>query len=180
MKIKENTTAIDFVTTDIYGKQLKLSDFSGKKIHLGFFRNVSCPFCNLRVHQLTKLTSDFEKKGLKMIFLFESKNEVLRRSSFHQGVSPIPLAGDPQRNIYTQYGVEPSVLKMASTFFIKGAMRDMKAGKALNLPEDKDATQSLIPADFLIDENFKIIRAHYGNNLNDHIAIEEIKRFIGL
>jgi peroxiredoxin Q/BCP len=180
MKIKENTTAIDFVTTDIYGKQLQLSDFRGKKIYIGFFRNVSCPFCNLRVHQLTKLTSDFEKKGLKMIFLFESANEILLRSSFHQNVSPIPLVGDPKRKIYSQYGVEPSVLKMVSTFFTKGAMDDMKAGKALNLPEDKNATQSLIPADFLIDENFQVKRAHYGKNLNDHIAIEKIKEFVGL
>ncbi|HEX5168821.1 MAG TPA: hypothetical protein VFW11_06590 [Cyclobacteriaceae bacterium] len=46
--------------------------------------------------------------------------------------------------------------------------------------EDKDATQSLIPADFLIDEHFRIRRAHYGNNLNDHIAIDEIKAFAGL
>jgi thioredoxin-dependent peroxiredoxin len=179
MKIEETSTAIDFVTTDIYGKQLKLSDFRGKKIYLGFFRNVSCPFCNLRVHQLTKLTGDFEKKGLKMIFFFESSNEILLRSSFHQGVSPIPLVGDPHRKIYAQYGVEASMLKMVSTFFTKGAMNDMRAGKALNLPEDKKATQSLIPADFLIDEKFIIRRAHYGKNLNDHIAIEEIKAFLG-
>lgn len=180
MKLNDNAPAIDFTVTDIYGKEIKLSDFKGKKIHLGFFRNVNCPFCNLRVHQLSKFTTDFEKKGLKMIYFFESKPQVLLRSTFHQGVSPIPLVGDPDRKIYTVYGVEPSMMKMMSTFFASGTMRDMKAGKALNLPEDKDATQSLIPADFLIDEQFKIRKAYYGSNLNDHIAIDEIKAFAGL
>jgi peroxiredoxin len=180
MKLSDNAPAIDFTVTDIYGKEIKLSDFKGKKIHLGFFRNVNCPFCNLRVHQLSKFTSDFEKQGLKMIYFFESKPEVLLRSTFHQGVSPIPLVGDPDRKIYTLYGVEPSMMKMVSTFFASGTMRDMKAGKALNLPEDKDATQSLIPADFLIDEQFRIRKAYYGSNLNDHIAIDEIKAFAGL
>jgi len=180
MKLQKNQAAIDFAVTDIYGKEMKLSDFKGKKIHLGFFRNVSCPFCNLRVHQLSKYAEAFEKRGLKTIYFFESKPEVLLRSTFHKGVSPIPLIGDPQRKIYTMYGVEPSMMKMISTFFVKGSMSDMKAGKALNLPQDKEATQSLIPADFLIDEQFQIIKAHYGSNLNDHIAIDEVKAFAGL
>jgi peroxiredoxin Q/BCP len=61
-------------------------------------------------------------------------------------------------------------------------MRDLKAGGALNLPteKDKEATNTLIPADFLIDEQSKIYKAHYGKNLNDHIAIDEIKRFAGI
>jgi thioredoxin-dependent peroxiredoxin len=180
MKAKEHQLAIDFEVTDIYGKEIKLSDFKGKKIHLGFFRNVNCPFCNLRVHQLSKFSHEFEKKGLKIIYFFESKPEVLRRSTFHQGVSPIPLTGDPQRKVYTLYGVKPSMMKMMSTILAKGTMGDMKAGKGLNLPQDKDATQSLIPADFLIDEQFNIRTAYYGKNLNDHISIDEIKRFAGI
>lgn len=180
MKLQEHQSAIDFTVSDIYGRELKLSDFKGKKIHLGFFRNVNCPFCNLRVHQLSKYSETFDKQGLKTIYFFETKPEILLRSTFHKGISPIPLIGDPQRKIYTMYGVEPSMMKMISTFFAKNAMSDMKTGKALNLPQDKDATQSLIPADFLIDEQFQIKRAYYGSNLNDHIAIDEVKAFAGL
>lgn len=177
MKLLENQSAIDFTVTDIYGKELKLSDFKGKKIHLGFFRNVNCPFCNLRVHQLSKHAEIFEKQGLKTVYFFESKPEILLRSTFHEGISPIPLIGDPQRKIYSQYGVESSMLKMIKTFFTKDAISDLKKGKALNLPQDKDATQSLMPADFLIDEQFRIKRAHYGYHLNDHIDIDEVKAF---
>jgi thioredoxin-dependent peroxiredoxin len=180
MKLTNHLQAPDFTVNDIYGKTIKLLDLKGKKIHIGFFRNVNCPFCNLRVHQLSKLSAQLKSNGVEMIYFFESKPEVIRRSSFHEGISPIPLIGDPERKIYTLYGVENSVRKMISTVFTKGALNDFKAGKALNLPHDKEATQSLMPADFLIDENFKIHKVHYGNNLNDHLAIEQIKAFAGI
>jgi thioredoxin-dependent peroxiredoxin len=141
---------------------------------------VSCPFCNLRVHQLSKLSSTFRDQGLEMLYFFESKPEVIRRSSFHQGVSPIPLVGDPDKTIYKMYGVEASVVKMISTLFKQGTVKDFKTGNALNLPEDKQATQSLIPADFLIDKDFTIYKSHYGANLNDHIHIDEITAFAKL
>lgn len=182
MKLYNNHPAIDFSVTDIYGKKINLSDFKGKKIHLGFFRNVNCPFCNLRVHQLSKLNGAFEEKGLRAIYFFESDPKLLRKSIFHQEISPIPLIGDREKKVYAQYGVEASALKMISTLFVKGVIKDMKAGSALNLPteKDNDATQTLMPADFLIDESFNIHKAHYGKNLNDHLSIDEIKRFAGL
>jgi len=182
MKLYANQPAIDFSVVDIYGTKINLSDLKGKKIHLGFFRNVNCPFCNLRVHQLSKLNNAFEEKGLRMIYFFESDPKLLLKSSFHRDISPIPLVGDPQKRIYSQYGVEASALKMISTLFVKGALKEMKKGSALNLPEERDkgATQSLMPADFLIDEKFTIRKAHYGKNLNDHISIEEIQRFAGI
>jgi peroxiredoxin len=182
MKLHDHQPAIDFSVADIYGKKISLSDFKGKKIHLGFFRNVNCPFCNLRVHQLSKLNNAFEENDFKIIYFFESSSKLLLKSIFHQEISPIPLVGDPEKKIYQQYGVETSALKMISTLFVKGAMKDLKAGGALNLPteKDKDATQTLMPADFLIDESFKIHKAHYGKNLNDHISIDDIKRFAGI
>lgn len=45
---------------------------------------------------------------------------------------------------------------------------------------DKDATINLIPADFLIDENFMIVKAHYGQHLNDRLDLKEVKKFAGL
>jgi peroxiredoxin len=182
MKLHAGQQAIDFSTTDIYGNKITLSDFKGKKIHLGFFRNVNCPFCNLRVHQLSKLNDAFLEKDLKVIYLFESHAKKLLKSIFHQEISPIPLIGDPEKKIYQQYGVEASGLKMMSTLFAKNTFADFKAGSALNLPaeKDRDATQTLMPADFLIDEQFNIRIAHYGRNLNDHISIDEIKKFAGV
>lgn len=180
MKLRKGMQAIDFTINDIYGKEIKLSNFKGKKIILGFFRNVSCPFCNLRVHELKKLCDTIREKNIQMIFLFESKPQILKASIFHSEVSPDPLIGDPEKLIYNLYGIENSFLKTNLTFFKAGTFAEFKAGRALNLPEDKDASINLIPADFLIDENFNIVTAHYGSNLRDHIPMSEIKSFVGL
>ena len=50
----------------------------------------------------------------------------------------------------------------------------------MKLQENKDATMNLLPSDFLIDEKFKIAKAHYGKHLDNHISFEEFKEFAGI
>lgn len=180
MKLQTGNTALDFTATDIYGKDVKLSDFKGKKIILSFYRNVGCPFCNRRVHQIMGNNVKLKKTGVQLVFLFESSNEKLKSSVFHQGISPWPLIGDPDKKVYRSYGVENSTMKMMKTMFLSSVGQAKKDTKALNLPQDKDASMNLIPADFFIDENFKIVNAHYGKHLDDHVDIEELKVFAGI
>ena len=178
MKLTIGDTAIDFTAKDIYGKEVKLSDYKGKKIILGFYRNVACPFCNRRIHQILSQSTRLKESGTQMIFLFESTNKKLSESSFHQGISPFPLIGNPERDIYKQYGVENSLLGVVKTVFVSSFFKAIKDVKPLNLPaQDKEASSNLMPADFFIDENFKIVKAHYGTHMDDHIPIEEIKDF---
>jgi len=180
MKLQTGNTAIDFVANDIYGNDVKLSDYKGKKIILSFYRNVGCPFCNRRVHQIMGNNFRLKNAGVQLVFLFESSNEKLSSSVFHQGISPFPLIGDPEKKVYKQYGVEQSTLKMMKTMFVANVAQAKKETKELNLPKDKDASMNLVPADFFIDENFKIVKAHYGKHLDDHVAIEELKAFAGI
>ncbi len=180
MKLQIGNTAPNFSATDINGKLVNLSDFRGKKIILSFYRNVSCPFCNRRVHQVMGNNLRFKNAGVQLLFLFESSNEKLASSNFHKGISPWPLIGDPQKRIYQIYGVENSALKMMKTMFVANVGQAKKDTKDLNLPADKDSSMNLIPADFFIDENFKIVKAHYGTHLDDHVSIDELKAFAGI
>jgi peroxiredoxin len=180
MKLQTGNTALDFVAKDIYGNDVKLSDFKGKKIVLSFYRNVNCPFCNRRVHQIMGNNIRLKNAGVQMVFLFESSNEKLSSSVFHQGISPWPLIGDPNKLVYNQYGIEQSTLKLMKTMLVANIGQAKKEVKDFNLPEDKDASMNLIPADFFIDENFKIVKAHYGKHLDDHVDIEELKAFAGI
>jgi len=180
MKIREGQLALDFTATDIEGREVKLSDFKGQKIILGFYRNVQCPFCNLRIHKIMGKTVALRNSGIKMVFLFESSNQKLKSSVMHQGISPWPLIGNPEKDIYQKYGVEPSLFKALKTPFVANMMGAMKEAKALNLPEDKDATITLIPADFFIDENFRVVKAHYGASIDGHVPLEELFKFAGL
>ncbi|WP_068475727.1 peroxiredoxin family protein [Saccharicrinis aurantiacus] len=180
MKIQEGQYARDFTVVDIDGKEVKLSDFKGKKMILGFYRNVNCPFCNRRVHQLMGMNYKLKQSGVQMLFFFESSNEKISSSVFHQGVNPWPVIGDPEKNIYKLYGVENSVIKLMRTFIATDAFKAKKDVAELNLPEDKDASQTLIPADFFIDENFKVVMAKYGKHVDDHVGMDELKKFAGI
>jgi len=180
MKLTVGKLAPDFAAIDIFGNEIKLSDYKGKKIILGFYRNVACPFCNRRVHRIMGNMVRLRNSGVKMLFMFESSNDKLVKSIFHQGIVPWPLIGDPDKKLYTKYGVENSKMKMMRTMFSTNMMKAMKNAKQYNLPEDKDSSMDLIPADFFIDENFKIVKAHYGKHLDDHVELEELKAFAGL
>lgn len=180
MKFKAGDLALDFKVADIDNQEVSLSDFKGKKIILSFYRNVSCPFCNRRIHQIMGNNLKLKNSGVQLVFLFESSNEKLKSSVFHQGISPWPLIGDPEKTIYKKYGVEQSTLKMMKSMFVANLGQAKKDTKELNLPADKDASMNLLPADFLIDENFRIVKAHYGYHLDDHISIDEFKAFAGI
>lgn len=181
MKLKVGDSAPDFIAKDIFDRDIIMSDLRGNKIFLAFFRNVNCPFCNMRVHQLSKKQNDLTKAGLKMVFFFESSTKHLQRSIFHREVSEVPLIGDPEKEIYKKYGIESSLLKTMSTFLNKGAFAKKKEGENFNVPEEKEKNDdTLIPADFLIDEKGKIVKVHYGKNVSDHLDIKEIENFAGL
>lgn len=180
MKIQEGQYARDFTAFDIEGNKVNLSDFKGKKIILSFYRNVNCPFCNRRVHQLMGMNLRLKNSGVQVLFFFESSNEKISSSVFHQGVSPWPVIGDPERTVYKLYGVEKSVLKFMRTMIASNPLKAKQETAHLNLPEDKDASQTLIPADFFIDENFKVVMAKYGKHVDDHVDMEVLKTFAGI
>lgn len=181
MKIQAGQIAPDFIASDVNGKQVRLSDYRGKKIILSFYRNVFCPFCNRRVHQLMLNSLSFKNRDVQLLFLFESANETLKKSAFHKGIVPWPLIGDPQRKIYEQYGVERSIKGVIKTAFAANLAQAKKEVKPLNLPKtDKDAHRSQMPADFFIDEKFRIATAHVGTHMDDHIAYEKIHEFAGI
>jgi peroxiredoxin Q/BCP len=158
MKLKEGQFAPDFTVTDIYGREIQLSEFKGTKIILGFYRNVSCPFCNRRVHQIMGNNVRLKQKNVQMIFFFESSNQKLSASVFHKGISPWPLIGDPEKQIYKLYGVEESVAKTLKTSFYSSLSIAKKYARELNLPEDKKASKTLIPADFLLMRIKKLLK----------------------
>lgn len=180
MKLQAGLTVLYFVAKDVNGNDVKLSDYKGKKIIISFYRNVNCPFCNRRVHQIMGYNGRLKNTGVQLVFLFESSNKKLSSSVFYKGINPWPLIGDPNKDVYRKYEVEQSTLKMIKTVFVSNVNQAKKETKELNLLEDKEASGNLIPADFLIDENFKIIKAHYGKHLDDHVDIEEIMAFFGI
>jgi len=177
--IQRNTTAPIFKLKDVYGRIIDLDQYRDKKVLIGFFRHAGCPFCNLRVHALTKIHADLKALGLEMIFFFESKESVILRSSFHRGVSPIPIISDPEKIWYKNYGLEPSTAKSVishMTSFVQTAIKAKMEGLPVHAMASGESF-STMPAEFLLDKNLVVKRLHYSERLNDRLDLEDIKDF---
>lgn len=179
MGLEKNVIAPAFQLKDVFGRIIDLASFKDKKILLAFFRHAGCPFCNLRVHALTKVHEQLKAKGLEMIFFFESKEHIILRSSFHQGVSPIPIISDPAKEWYNKYGLENSGYKSAVshlTSFVQTVIKAKSASVPVHMMADGESI-STMPAEFLIDKGLVIKRLHYSQSLNDRLEIGEIMKF---
>jgi peroxiredoxin len=179
MRLEKGITAPLFNLKDIYGRPVDLKDYQHKKVMIGFFRHAGCPFCNIRVHALTKVHEELKSKGLEMIFFFESKEKILLRSSFHQGVSPIPLISDPEKAVYGAYGLESSGLKSAVshiTSFVQTAFKASSLGVPIHMMADGESIKTM-PAEFLLDKGLVVKGVHYSDRLNDRMSVDKIREF---
>jgi peroxiredoxin len=179
MKLETNLTAPYFKLIDVYDREIDLNNYKDKRIFIGFFRHAGCPFCNLRVHALTKIYDELKSQNMEMIFFFESKKDVLLRSIFHKEVSPIPLISDPQKLMYAAYGLESSAAISAKshlTSFVQTAFKASRAGVPIHLMADGESINT-IPAEFLVEKGLVIKKVHYAQGLNDRISIDIVKDF---
>lgn len=184
MKLSVGQAAPLFDVQDIWGRPVRLSAYRGKKTFLGFFRNTSCPFCNIRLHQLMR-KADVWKDKLEMIFVFESQKEVMLRSNFHTSMSPVPLVSDPDKKLYQLYGVEQSWTKFLASHYGSKYQQVVKTAEELGfksgLPAiEKGTTLNQTPADFLIDERLNIHTAYYSKTYDDRLPIVQLGEFAGV
>jgi len=179
MGIIKDVTAPVFKLNDVFGRVIDLSKYADKKVLIGFFRHAGCPFCNLRVHALTKVSEELKSLGLEMIFFFESKESIILRSSFHQGVSPIPIISDPKKEWYNIYGLETSPYKSAIshlTSFVQTVIKAKAVGAPVHLMASGESINTM-PAEFLLDKGLTIKKLHYSQRLNDRLDVDEIREF---
>ncbi|HTF81595.1 MAG TPA: peroxiredoxin-like family protein [Cytophagales bacterium] len=178
--VELNVTAPTFSLKDIYGNTIDLSSYRGKKVFIGFFRHAGCPFCNLRVHALSKAREEFRAHQLEMIFFFESASQVLLNSIFHKDISPVPIISDPQKIMYATYGIESSTaksLKSHLTSFIQTAIKAKFAKVPMHLMSGGESINTM-PAEFLLDENLIIRKLHYAQSLNDYLSFDVMRAFV--
>jgi peroxiredoxin len=162
--------ALDLV--DIHGEPIGIG--SGRRTLLSFFRDAACPFCNFRIYELTEQHPALSALGLNIVAVFSATQaEVLRFAA--RRPRPFSIAADPTSSAHIAYGIERSlwrklkaiVLRMPT--LIKGLRLVGIAG--LN-------TGNLMPADFLIDEQGRIVETWYGSDAGDRIPIKRIEQFL--
>ncbi len=174
MHLKAPCQGIDFTGHDIFGKPFQLSDYIGKRVVLSFFRDAACPFCNYRIYELTHKYNDWKAAGLEVVVIFSDTSAQVRK---HVARHPRPfkMLSNPTLELYNKYGVEQSIsaLFKAVIFNLPEIIRGLaKGGRPTNNPHIK-----IVPADFLIDVDGRVVELYYGKNTADHIPLARIQRF---
>lgn len=156
------------------GKEFDTGDLKGKRFLLAFFRFASCPFCNLRVHDLVSRFDEFGD-DFTVVAIFDSSLENLQRhAGKHQ--APFQILADEQNVYYREYGIEHSVLGVLKGMLLRmpTLLTAMFRGY---LPLIIKGSMTTMPADLLVDENGIIQLVHYGKDEGDHLPFEVIKQF---
>jgi peroxiredoxin Q/BCP len=176
MKIKEEQAAPGFTIKDVNGKTIQLADYKGKKVLLTFYRNVGCPVCNLRFHEIEEQADYFKSKNLVVLAIYESSAENMKK--YLEGENPnAVLVPNPEQDLYQLYAIDRSRGKVFKGLF-HGLIGAAKKGEKLFKTKMKqDGAATTIGADFLIDENGVVKTAYYGKFLGDHLPVENIKAF---
>lgn len=174
MRMTAGSTAPDFTATVYRRDPLTLSSLRGQKVWLAFFRYAGCPLCNLRVHQMIQRYDGWEAKGLKIVAVFQAPVAEVETNVGEQN-APFPIVCDPGEKLYALYGLEAS---LAGYLSVKNLPKMAEALKEGFTPGTMHGTKTRLPADFLIDENGKIVETFYADTIGDHIPFERIEAFL--
>lgn len=167
----EKAPAINLL--DIHGQPVVIGG-NGRRTLLSFFRDAACPFCNFRIYELTNHHKALASLGLDIVAVFSATQTEVLRFAGHRA-RPFVIAADPTNAAHEAYGVERSLWRKLKAIvtriptLIKGLRLVGWAG--LN-------TGNLMPADFLIDEDGRIVETYYGSDAGDRIPMERIELFL--
>jgi peroxiredoxin Q/BCP len=175
MKLKAGQVAPQFIIDDIWGNVISLREMQSQKILLSFFRYAECAMCNVQVSHIVRAQQNFQLNNIKVIAVFESPAESLRKSIADRHHFSFPIIADVNRTLYDLYHVTPSWTKTLRTVGVKGFKHLGEAIKSgYKIGGKVEGTFHQIPADFLIDKNGVISIAHYGSSVVGHLPLENI------
>lgn len=157
------------------GSAFELDQLHGRRFMLSFFRFAACPFCNLRIRELSERFDDFGA-GFTVVAVFDSPLENLRRyADRHQ--APFPILADEDNVYYRAFAIERSLAGMLKAAVLRfPAVLDGVLVKGY-LPTGFKGRLDTLPADFLIDERGIIRQAYYAADIGDHLPIECVQAF---
>ncbi|WP_224703834.1 peroxiredoxin family protein [Devosia aquimaris] len=174
-RLTEGQMAPSMETTDLFGAPVSLAALRGRKVMLSFYRYASCPLCNLRVHSMIGRHPEWVARGLSVVAVFQSSAADIAQHVGRQD-APFPIVPDPAMQHYKRYGVETSWLGFLKAGLRPGAL--MEAFSRGYLPAMFNGPLNRVPADFLIDENGRLVRCYYGADVGDHLPMAEIEAFV--
>lgn len=173
--LQPGQSIIPFTLLSLNGELWQLSSLEGKPYLLAFFRFASCPFCNLRVHQLINRLDELPA-NFTIVAVFESSvTELQRYAERHE--SPFPILADKAGVIHSEYRIQHSWLGVFKGMFLRLPSLLYAMFKKGYIPLTIGGRMNTMPADFLVDRNGIIREAFYGRDEGDHLDFEHIRQF---
>ncbi|WP_088960009.1 AhpC/TSA family protein [Micromonospora purpureochromogenes] len=80
-------------------------------VHLQLRRFAGCPVCNLHLRSIVRQHAEIEAAGVREVVVFHSPADELRQ---HTEDLPFAVIADPDKRLYREFGVEPSVRALLS------------------------------------------------------------------
>ena len=167
--------APQFTLPAIDGTKFNMSAMKGKRVILTFFRFSSCPFCNIRINNIVKRWDEFGEDTV-MVGVFDAKiGELTKRMKKHN--PPFAVVADETYEQYLQNDVKKSLLRVLWAP-MRAPLTMLKALLKGYIPLTLSISKlSTIPVDILIDENGKVVNAHYCKDTVDHIPLDQLIAF---
>ncbi len=174
MKLKVNDKIIPIELPSIDGSEFNSEGLQGTRYMLSFFRFASCPFCNLRVHELVQRYNEFGD-NFTIIAIFDSPLDNLQKHAAKHK-APFHILADEKNIYYKKYAIERSLWGMLKGMF--GRMPRLLNGLFKGyIPWPIKGSLLTMPADFLVDEQGIIQTTYYGRDEGDHLPIEQVLDF---
>ncbi|HZM25639.1 MAG TPA: peroxiredoxin-like family protein [Anaerolineales bacterium] len=174
MRLKAGDRAIPFSAETIDGKVVSLDQFAGKPLLLMFYRYASCPMCNLRLRDFAVHYPELHKHGLEAVAFFHSPGRNIRANAGKR-YYPFHLVADPSYRVYRTYGIETSWLRFFLSMLLPSFYVDWIRAMRYGIWGGVDWQMGKMPADFLIGPDGRLIKAHYGRDIGDHLSVKEIE-----
>jgi len=123
----------------------------------------------------------YERAGLKILCVFESPDENLRRYVGRQE-APFPIIGDPLARLYDLYGLETSEEKVKEMLSVPLVQERAQAAAAAGFPLTPEQGSNFyrLHGDFLIDPEGILREAFYAELVGVHLGFDVIDSTLGL
>lgn len=162
-KLKAGDKAPLFKAESYNKGTIDLKDWIGKeKIVLIFSRYFGCPICQLDCRELIERLPEIEEKGVKVIFITQSCEEIAKERIKEDQIS-FPVIQSPQEDkktftLYKHYDL--GMMNMTTVTKVPGKLRAAK--KAGIEHGDYEGWEKQVPGQFVIDEEGTLIHAKKG------------------
>lgn len=171
-KLERNATLHRHHFVDINRQNINVPEI-GRWTHLQFRRYSGCAMCNLHIQEIIQRRADINAASIQEVIFFQSSEEDLQAQFPDRYFA---IIADANGHYYRQFGVQTSVMSVLNPkSWIPAFTGLFKFG--IKLPKKGESPLGL-PADFLIDEEGKIVAMSYGKHAYDQWSVDHLLNLV--